>query len=212
MVKNEMTIHEALCEIKLLKSKFQKTVSNNDYVKANKVSNSKIDGVEVDKFKDTIRKEHQSTMDLLTRLQKISAAVSQSNSVTKITVGKDTYTVAEAIGIKNNIIPLKQYMRDDLANKLQKASLEMNVRNRKVEEDGNQIIENSAVDKNERKNPGVALIQVRETYIDANKVELVEGIDVRAEIKKLDDEIDEFLTDLDSALSVSNAITKIKID
>ena len=51
----------------------------------------------------------------------------------------------------------------------------------------------------------------KKNYIDNNSLDMIDPLDVSKIITELNDEIDKFMTKVDSALSVSNATTMIEI-
>lgn len=51
----------------------------------------------------------------------------------------------------------------------------------------------------------------RAAYIEANKMEIVDPLDVRKKAEALQNEIDQFMSEVDSRISVSNAITQLTI-
>ena len=53
---------------------------------------------------------------------------------------------------------------------------------------------------------------MRADFITAQTYEIADPINVKAEMEKLDTKINAFLVDIDSALSVSNALTEITIE
>ena len=61
------------------------------------------------------------------------------------------------------------------------------------------------------KNASDQIKKVREDFIASQTVEIVDPIGITDEMKKLEDKINAFVVDVDSALSVSNALTEIEI-
>ncbi len=58
MITETMTIHKALCELKLLESKIEKQFHTGRFVFANKHSNIKISGVSIEQFCDEITRNY----------------------------------------------------------------------------------------------------------------------------------------------------------
>lgn len=57
-----------------------------------------------------------------------------------------------------------------------------------------------------------AMKALRKTYIENNKYDLIDPLDVASIMEKLENEINEFETEVDAALSVSNALTVIEFE
>ena len=85
-----MSIHKALCELKVIGDRIEKTMGKVPFVLANEHANKKIQGIPIEEFIAQIKSAHQSTMDLIARREAIKCAVVKSNAVTKVTVaGKE---------------------------------------------------------------------------------------------------------------------------
>ena len=62
------------------------------------------------------------------------------------------------------------------------------------------------------KNASDEIKKVRADFIAAQTYEIVDPIGIKSEMDRLDKEISSFMVDIDSALSVSNALTEISIE
>ena len=102
MTTEKMTVHKALAELKVIDSRISKAINEGAYVVANKHSNEKIHGKTINDFKEYMKSCHNKVTDLINRRNAIKRAVVLSNATTKIKVGNDEYTVAEAIEMKNH--------------------------------------------------------------------------------------------------------------
>jgi hypothetical protein len=101
-MKEKMTLHKALAELKLLDSRITSTIRTGTYCVANKASNQKIKGVKLDEFKESMKADYASATDLINRRIAIKKAVVLSNATTKVKINDVEYTVAEAIELKNH--------------------------------------------------------------------------------------------------------------
>ena len=54
--------------------------------------------------------------------------------------------------------------------------------------------------------------KARKSYIEANTMELIDPVNILEKIEALEVEIADFTTEVDSALSVSNALTEITVE
>ena len=114
MTTETMTIHKALCELKTLDSRIKKAIEGSVFVFANKHSNAKVSGKTISAYSDEVKSAYQSACDLIARRDAITRAVTLSNATTKVTIGGQEYTIAEAIEMKNHGIPMQQKLLDKL--------------------------------------------------------------------------------------------------
>lgn len=210
MTRETMTVHKALCEMKMLNKRISKAIADCPYVIANKANNEKIDGASIKEFEEDVKQRYQSIRDMMTRLNAINAAVAQSNATTKIM--DDKYTVAEAMAVKNKMIPLKNQMLTVMAHKLKTETNKVDYGNEQAERDADSFVGNNTSGKSDVKNLSDEAIKMRQNYINMCKMELIDPLDLAKEMTKLDEELDAFMSDLDSALSVSNATTNIIVE
>ena len=212
MTKEEMTVHKALCDIKLLNKKIFKEISEIKIVVANKSTNNKVDGQTLEEFKQSIKSDYQSINSNIDRYKALTRAVAQSNAVTKIIVNGSEYTVAEAIAIKNKLIPIKQQLLDRILYVYNKENSLVKEKNDRLEYEADEFVRDKDLKKEDSKNLAETILKTRNDYYNTRKYELVDPLKVNNITKELKDEIDNFLLDIDSALSVSNANTLITIE
>lgn len=216
MTNEKMTVHKALAELKIIDDRINNAIVSGTYVIANKHSNTKIHGMTIDDFKTSMKSDFQKVSDLIARRNAIKRAVVASNAVTKVKVGDVEYTVAEAIEMKNHGMEfkntLKMYIERQYANaknefdKNSGDSLERRAENYVLSVIQAQPKDSKmAVDSDAMKN-------LRAQYIKDNTYDIIDPIGVKDVIEKLDNEISGFITEVDAALSVSNALTVLDIE
>ena len=214
--KEQMTVHKALAELKVIDDRINKAINSGTYVVANKHSNQKIHGMSIDEFKDQMRSDFQKVSDLIDRRNAIKRAVVASNAVTKVKVGDTEYTVAEAIEMKNHGMEFKDYFMKMISAQYVRAKNELDKNSgdpleKRAEQYVLSVIQaqpkdsKMAVDSEAMKN-------LRVQYIKDNTYDIIDPLDVKRVIDGLDAEVNEFLTEVDAALSVSNAITVLDIE
>lgn len=212
MTTEKMNVHKALCELKTLDKRIIDGMNSVKFVFANKHSNTKIGGQDIKDVCDAAKEAYQSVGDLMRRRDALKRAVVLSNARTMVTVAGVEYTVAEAIEMKNNGIPLKQQLLRKLTSDLDRSRME-------AERNNGDVLERRA-DENIKSIYGSTEIKsgmsdevqkARADFIKAQTMELVDPIGVEKECKRLADEINDFLVDIDSQLSVSNATTLIEV-
>ena len=216
MTNEKMTVHKALAELKIIDDRINNAIVSGTYIIANKHSNTKIHGMTIDDFKTSMKSDFQKVSDLIARRNAIKRTVVASNAVTKVKVGDVEYTVAEAIEMKNHGMEfkntLKMYIERQYANaknefdKNSGDSLERRAENYVLSVIQAQPKDSKmAVDSEAMKN-------LRAQYIKDNTYDLVDPLDVKNVIESFDNEISGFLTEVDAALSVSNAVTVLDIE
>lgn len=212
MTNEKMTVHQALCELKTLDSRIDKAISGAVFVYANKHSNTKVSGLPIEKHNEEVKSAYQSATDLIARRDAIKRAVVLSNATTKVTVGGKEYTVAEAIEMKNNGIPILKKLLKKLDSDSRRARLAADENNGETLEMRADEYVRSLYASADMKNLSEDIRRVRAEFITSQTVEIVDPISINGEMEKLDKRINEFAVGIDSALSVSNALTEISVD
>jgi len=212
MTTEKMTIHKALAELKIIGDRVINSISTATFIKANKHSNEKINGVSIDSFKSQIQGNWDKSNDLIKRRNAIKRAVVLSNAITKVKVGIEEFTVAEAIEMKNTGMQYKK----ELLNQLNRQYVDAIMI---TEKENGEILQNKAENyviglygSKEGKMQIDEVENTKKQFIINNTFEFVDPIKVREKIDNLEKEISEFETEVDSCLSTSNAITEIVIE
>lgn len=214
MTTEKMTIHKALSELKTIDDRIVKAIRANTYVLAVKHSAEKINGVKIESFKDNMKSGYQKAIDLIARRDAMKRAVVLSNANTKVKVGNNEYTVAEAIEMKNHGMEFKKTLLQYLSMAYSSAQNEFNKNNDEALEKKAEkyILDVIAAQPKDSKMSidSDAMKALRKTYIENNTYDLVDPLGVAKLIEAIDTEINEFNTEVDAALSVSNAVTVIE--
>lgn len=214
--KEQMTVHKALAELKVIDSRINNAIRSGTFVVANKHSNEKIHGVTINEFKNSMKSDFQKVSDLIARRNAIKKAVVASNAVTKVKVGDTEYTVATAIEMKNHGMEFKNTFKKCLESQYAVAKNELDKNSgdpleKRAENYVLSVIQaqpkdsKMAVDSEAMKN-------LRTQYIKDNTYDIIDPIGVKDAIEQLDNEISNFITEVDAALSVSNALTVLDIE
>ena len=216
MTNEKMTIHRALAELKTMDDRIEKAIDSVIYVMAVKHSAEKINGVPVAEFKENIKSGYQKVCSLMARRDAMKRAVVLSNATTKVTVAGKEYTVAEAIEQKNHGMEFKKYLRNKLVSQQRTAQANLDANSgealeKKAEQYVLSVI--GAQPKDSKMSvDSEAMKALRKTYIENNTYDLIHAIGVTKVTENLLDEINEFETEVDAALSVSNAVTVIDFE
>lgn len=212
MVKEVMTVHKALAELKLLDNRIRKAISSSICCVANKHSNDKIDGVPLDEYIKTMQGGYDKATDLINRRNAIKRAVVLSNAVTKVSVVDVEYTVAEAIEMKNHGVEFDELLMAHMKQHYDMAQMKIKAENGKeLEERADQYV--TAIYGQKESKANIADIEkVRTDFLTANQYELVDPLHILDKIEDLEKKINDFMAEIDSVLSVSNALTEIEIE
>lgn len=216
MTKETLTVHRALAELKVIDSRINNAIRSGTFVVANKHSNDKIHGMTINEFKNSMKSDFQKVSDLIARRNAIKKAVVASNAVTKVKVGDTEYTVATAIEMKNHGMEFKNTFKKCLESQyaVAKNDLDKNSGDPLEKRAENYVLSviqaqpkdsKMAVDSEAMKN-------LRAQYIKDNTYDIIDPIGVKDAIEQLDNEISSFITEVDAALSVSNALTVLDIE
>lgn len=211
MIHEKMTVHKALAELKTLDDRINSEITGSVFVKANRHNNMKIFGKSVEDFRADTTSSLQSVMALIERRNALKRAVVLSNAVTKVEIGGVEYTVAEAIEMNNhgmeNWIDFRDFLRD------QYSSVKRMVESENGEKLANaceNYIQTMFGSKDKINNPDIET--ARKMYIDSHSYDIVTGFNIEEVIAVITKKIDDFKAEIDSALSVSNALTIIEFD
>ena len=205
MSSQQMSITQALPELKLLEKRIDKVMSSiQDWCK---VSHNGAP-VDKDKHKKETEASLQSFMDLVKRRDAIKRAIILSNAQTKVKIGTFEGTVAEAIEYKMSI-RFKRNLLDSMKESLQSKREEYERMKGQVDSRLERLLQ-SELGKDVKTNPET-ITALTTSFRDNNKVELVDPLDLAAKIQTLEDELDSFETNVDWVLSQANATTMIQV-
>lgn len=211
MTTEKMTVHKALAELKLLDDRIERAIAEGIYCVANKHSNDKIGGISLDDYIKTMQGRYDKATDLISRRKAIKRAVVLSNAVTKVSVAGVEYTVAEAIEMKNHGVEFDKLLMNAMNIQYKNAQMHIKQENGKdLEERAEQYV-TAIYGQKEGKTNTADIEKVKSDFLTANQYELVDPLHVLGKIEDLEKKINDFMSDVDSALSVSNALTEITI-
>ena len=211
MIHEKMTVHKALAELKTLDDRINSEITGSVFVRANRHNNMKIFGKTIPDFMADTESSYQSVKALINRRNAMKRAVVLSNAVTKVKIGGVEYTVAEAIEMNNhgmeNLVGLRNCLREQYSSVKRMVESENGDKLVKACEN---YIQATFGTKEKINNPDIEMAQ--KVYMTNNTYDIVTGFDIEKVIKELTDRIDAFKAEVDSALSVSNALTVIEFD
>lgn len=212
MTTETMTVHRALAELKLLDSRINKAIVEGVFCAANKHSNKKIAGVPVEEYEKIIQGSYDKAESLVKRQSAIKRAVTLSNAETKVKISDEEYTVAEAIWMRNHGMEKVQGIVNIMQKQYRTAQAEINAKNGDgLGERADQYV-TAIYGQKDGKTNTEDIEKVRNDFLTANTYELLDPIHILDKIEDLEKKINDFMSEVDSALSCSNALTEITIE
>lgn len=211
MTTEKMTIHRGLSELKVLDDRLCTAIGTGVYCLPNKHSNEKLKGIPVADYKKVMQGSYDKAVDLIKRREAIKKAIVLSNASTKVNIAGDTYTVAEAIEMKNHGIDFKRDLLETMKRQYRDAQTKILAENGKSLDDRAEKYVVGLFGSGEKKTATDEIERAKKAFITANEYELVDPIDVLDKIEKLEEEISSFKAEVDAVLSTSNAITEIEV-
>lgn len=212
MIQEVMTVHKALCELKMLDKRINESIMSAEFCRANKHSNVKIDGGTIAEYEAAAVSKYQSTMDMIIRRDAIKRAVVASNAVTEVTIGGNRYTVADAVELRRHGLSYRRTLLQAMTLQLKRVRSTIEQKNgEELTRAADKMVEVYYGRQTDVKAITEEMRATREKFIEDNTYELLDPIRVENRIRELDKEITAFETEVDSALSVSNAVTEITV-
>ncbi len=217
----KMLITQALDERDLLVKKINDKIEKADFIDTIKVNEEKVLDKRVTKeeFSQQAESAYQQIMDLITRFQKVDAAITASNADTTINTTYGDFTVSEAIAMRGRMRTCNSYGGDadfenSLRNKMQrdyeKYVQQCDIKNRQLQSTAENM-RLSILGKDSKAKDDKPL-EVVDAYVRENTTEMVDPLDVKNKIAALDEKRMTLLKELDTAIKVSNATTFIEIE
>lgn len=203
-----MSITQALAELKLLDKRLEKASNLSGWV----MLSTKSQPVDEEKLKKKGTAEYQSYTDLLNRRNRIKNAVVLSNANTLVRIGSGDSafkgTVAEAIEYKSSI-KYKQRLLDGMKDMLMNARGQYEEHKRNADARLERLLA-SELGKDVRTNPET-ISALTSSFNDGNKAELVDPLNLAKKVEELEEEIENFLMNVDWVLSEANGKTMITV-
>ena len=207
----KLTITRALKELKLLDKRISEKTTQIKFldVEQNKYKGKALESQKpIEEFNKKVLADYQSLSDLMNRRDAMKSAICLSNATTKVKVAGLEMSVSDAIDGKNSIEfkeNLLKTMRNQRAHFQKAMSDSRTIIDRKVEE---MISLNVGKDKKVDKDD---FEKIAQPFVEANYLNLVDPLKIDEKIEQLTKYIEDFKSDVDIALSETNARTEIEI-
>ena len=206
----KISITEALNELKLYDSKITKAVTNGLYVGAAKKSADNIGVLTKSDYTEKANAGYQSVTALITNRNKLISAVVQSNAVTNVEIAGVQMTRAEAIERKTSI-NYEKALLGEMKRQYATATAAVITENRKVDAQIDKMLETYMGRDTDKKIFSEDQAAITDPYRNKNEFELVDPLSIYEKILELETSIDDFESNIDTSLCLSNATTFIEI-
>lgn len=212
MQKETMSVHKALAERKTLESRIDGLINTSRFINVNKHSNEKIEGLPLEDYKKILQGAWDKATDLIKRQEAINRAVTLSNATAKVKIGEDEYTVAEAIWMKNHGMEFYGLLKRRIETQhTQAVSILADKNGEELEERAEKYVIGLYGSK-EGKTSTDDFEKTKKDFLTSNSYDLIDPIKAQEKIEWLEKKINDFMVEIDAALSVSNAVTEITIE
>jgi hypothetical protein len=200
-----ISITRALTELKLLNKKIEQKQAGLQIAAAVKDHTPEKEAM----FLSDAKSKMDQITGLIDRRAALKKAIVMSNAVTKVTIGTESMTVAEAIERKTSIELEKSYCKAIRENYYgYKTTCERH--NETVENEANRASA-EALGADTEGDKGAAYTAIVEAYKKKNQATLIAPEGIEQTIEDLQDKIDEFESEVDFILSESNTKTMIEV-
>ncbi|MFN8674299.1 MAG: hypothetical protein U0457_19725 [Candidatus Sericytochromatia bacterium] len=205
----KMTITRGLVELKLLKKKIDNKTNSCNFVGV--IQGKKditINLVNIEEFKNNAKAELQSIKTLIERRKKIKSLIVESNAKTKVKIFDKDYTVAEAIDRKSSI-EFEENLLNKLKNQLVNAESTITNHNKQIESKLDSLLGQHLSSEKKKSEDAESFTK---SYNELNEYKILDPLNIRKYIKELEEEINNFKSEVDLILSESNANTYIELN
>lgn len=208
----QILVTKGLNELKLLDSRINRKIEEGEFIVAAKLSVQNVNGkITKEAYKANAKADYQSIVDLIKRRNNIKSAIIQSNAVTKVDIAGKIMTVAEAIDKKSSI-EYEISLLEKLTMQYKTSSDIIIKENEKVDYSIEQLLNTAYGKEGKEKITQASYDAIAEPYRKANEYGLVDALDGEKLIKEMKDKIERFLSEVDTALQISNSTTIINIE
>ena len=210
-MKEKMTVHEALCELKTLRKRVEDGIVEGTPIMYKENGATMLNGKPVPEVVAEIKAQHQSVTDLINRMTAIKAAVNQYNAEKKINVAGQEYSIAQAIYMKSFGIETKRELLTSYQRALKHATTYVESMNGDKLNSRAETAMTSLFGAKEKADPEKYLAGLKD-YKEQHMLVLVDPLDLAKVTKKMEEEIVAFESKVDSAIQIANATTEIEIE
>lgn len=201
-----ISVTRALAQVKALNDRIERATAV-PFI-TNAIGGKHGSGKPVQEIEVDLRANLQSVTDLIAQRKALKSAIVRSNATTNVTIGGNTVTVAEAIERKSSII-IEQKLLHQLRGQLAQVSAAVERTNVDMTKRLDTLLL-TAVGK-ERQASAAEQEAISAPFKAQNEGKAVDPNDLTKQIEALAKDIDDFVLEVDYALSEINATTQIEV-
>lgn len=207
----QILVTKGLNELKLLDNRIKRKIEEGEFVAAAKKSAVNVNGkVTKEAFKTNAKASYVSIVDLIKRRTEIKSAIIKSNAKTMVRIAGKDMTVAEAIDRKSSI-EYEKNLLNCLVEQYNMALENVTIHNEAVDESIEQLLITAYGKEGKEKITEASFSAIANPYREANEYGLVDSLEIDKLIKKMQDDIEAFESEVDTCLQISNSTTFIEI-
>ena len=210
-MKETMTIHRGLAEIKVLRKRIEKKTNEMLFITSNKHSSEKINGITIAEMKDNMKSDYESLQDLIKRCTAIERAIKRSNVITEVTISGEKMTIVDAINMKQVELGAKKEIISKMRKQWKLNTDKLLLENGDKLEQRAELHIQSMYGSKEKAN-AEEINKAKTLFIESQTIDLIDPLDLLKLIGELTEEVDKFESEVDSILSESNALTNIIVE
>ena len=204
----QISLTRLLNEIKVTDAKINSTVRGKSFI-ANGVGSKLPTGYSSkDELETQLKSNFQSVKDLLIHRSKLKSLLVNANATTTVVVAGETLTIAQAIERKRTIALEKEFLH---ALNQQFTSISNAVTNHNTKVDQQIDTQLQALFGKDRKVSTEEAEAVSVPYRKQNEAIVIDPLNLRVEIEKLQNFITQFESEVDFILSEANARTLVEV-
>lgn len=215
----KMLVTKALDERDLLKKRISDAISKSKLVSTKRTNDTKVSsGVSVNDFETEAKAQLQRVTDLIDRYERLDSAILLANATEEIEVAGKKMTRASAINLRKSLVNkgirqlsdtdfrgmLISHMTDNLRD-----AKESIARTQSVADSQREILTNN-ISSSEKKELTPDALQGINTYCENLVSVLVDPVNVESKLEELVAERDALISNLESAIKISNATTYVE--
>jgi uncharacterized FlaG/YvyC family protein len=210
---NQMSVTRALVELKTLQDRITRSITQGVYLTTEKGIGSKsvfTNFPSKTEAEQKIQASFNQVDDLISRREKIKAAIIKSNALTTVELNGNMVTVAEAIELKATVGFRETYLAY-LRSQLNTARANVEVNNQKVDQTILHL-QSTSLGGDKSKWDESAAQSIAKVQEDSNKMKLFDPQQIEKKIEQLQNEVQALKDEVNFLLSESNAKTVITIE
>lgn len=205
----EISVAQALVQLKTLDKRIVRTLKDSTFGGIQVGKKVTAGFANAQEIEDTAKSSLQSSKALIKRRNDIKSAIVVSNALTKVVIGSQDMSVAEAIERKASIA-YEQTLLAKLKDTYTRLTREVDNINDDVQRRLDSHLE--TLFGKEGKVTAKENDEIVQSFKRENEAKLIDSINLRKQIEDLENSIEEFLENVDMALNESNVLTKIVIE